>query len=478
MLAVFKNSSRTLPSVPSVHCHWIAAVSVLLIFCACGGSSLKSPADSGVFSGGGSTGAGGLTGSGGVTANSDSGGAGGAPGGSGGTSGSGGEAGQDGSAGQNGGTSGSGGQGAGTEAGAGGSGGNGGSRNFGGGGSGLGGRSGTGGSSTDGSGTGGKSTGGWGDGGSSVGGGGALGGGTGGIGTGGSNTGGNGLGGSGTAGSSPGGTGGSAGSTGASLVALANAFCAAARSCCAKGGLATTLTDCETMFPSRIAAVAFVNQGTETIDNTALESCIAGYNQTATTCAFNPLVSACKGVFVGTEAEGASCGVGGVPMISGSGECKASGGAELCVWTGDVNVSTASGICKTPARGKSGDPCATSCAINQDCTTDLIAAPGTPTTVCFEADGLYCTSSSTSVCAPIVAVGGSCAADSSSCTSTSYCDSSGTTPTCRAAGTLRQACGTAGTMCLSSLICGTDNKCDDPGFAFSSTCSGIPPYPY
>jgi hypothetical protein len=474
MLAVFRNGSRGLASASSVDCRWIAAVSILLIFCACSESSLKVSIDSGASGGGRSSGGGGLTGSGGVTANSDSGGAVGAGGGSSGASGSGGDDGQGGSAGQSGGTSGStvasgsGGKSAGTGGGAGASGGSGGTGNLGNGGSGSGAPGGTGGSSTGGSSTGGSGTGGKGTGG----------GGTRGNGTGGGNPGGNGLGGSGIAGNGPGGTGGSAGSTGASLVTLANSFCAAARSCCARSGLATTLTDCETSFSSRIAAIAFVKQGTETIDNTALAACIAGYNQTATTCAFTPLVNACKGVFVGTKAEGASCGVGGVPMTSGSGECKASGGAELCVWTGDVNVATASGICKTPTRGKNGDPCAISCAINQDCTSDLIASPGTPTTVCFEADGLYCTSSSASVCAPIVAAGGSCATDSSSCASTSYCDSSGATPMCRAAGNLGQVCGTAGTMCLGSLVCGTDNKCDDPGFAFVSTCGGTPPYPY
>jgi hypothetical protein len=76
-----------------------------------------------------------------------------------------------------------------------------------------------------------------------------------------------------------------------------------------------------------------------------------------------------------------------------------------------------------------------------------------------------------------VAAGGSCAADSMSCATDSNCDSSGTTPTCKAGGTLGQACSTTGTNCISSLECGTDNKCDDPGFAFDSTCSGNPPYP-
>src|SRR5664279_659826 len=72
----------------------------------------------------------------------------------------------------------------------------------------------------------------------------------------------------------------------------------------------STLDDCETKFQSRLSGLAYVNRGVETIDPAALAACIAGYKETATTCAFIPLETACKGVFVGTKAEGAACGVG------------------------------------------------------------------------------------------------------------------------------------------------------------------------
>jgi hypothetical protein len=320
-------------------------------------------------------------------------------------------------------------------------------------------------------------------------------GGTGGVGSGGisgqTGTGGIGAGGSGGRGGSggtsvggaggSGGTGGAGGNNSTSLAALGNAFCAAARTCCAKSTYTTTLDDCETKFQSRLSGLAYVNRGVETIDNTALAACIAGYKETATTCAFIPLETACKGVFVGTKAEGATCGVGGVPMTNGSGECKKTGDAVECVWTGDVNVATATGTCHTPPHGKNGDLCASTCEHGDDCVFDLLTTPEWPTGVCFEDDGLYCKSSGTSgtsTCAPIVPTGGSCADDMSACGSRSYCDSTSGTAKCTLSLTLGQTCSSYGTRCLSSLMCGTDTKCDDLGFAYDTTCSGTPPFPY
>jgi len=326
---------------------------------------------------------------------------------------------------------------------------------------------------------------------------GSGGGGPGGVGSGGisGNTGTGGMGGGGSGGrggaggaggtsiGGAGGTGGAggAGSSSASLTALGSAFCAAARTCCAKSTYTTTLGDCETKFQSRLYGLAYVNRGVETIDNTALAACIAGYKEAATTCAFNPLETACKGVFVGTKAESAACGVGGVPMSNGSGECIKTGDAVECVWTGDVNVATATGTCHTPPHGKNGELCASTCEHGDDCVFDLLTTPEWSTGVCFEDDGLYCKSSGTpgiSMCAPIVPTGGSCADDQFACGSRSYCDSTSGTAKCTVSLTLGQTCSTYGTRCMSSLMCGTDNKCDDLGFAYDTTCSGTPPFPY
>jgi hypothetical protein len=350
------------------------------------------------------------------------------------------------------------------------------------GGSGTGGRPiGTGGSAMGGSGGKLTGTGGFGSGGI-VGTGGGGGNGTGGrTGTGGTGTGGIGTGGIGTGGIGTGGIGGAGGTGGSatpSLVPLAGAFCMAARNCCAQAGLPTTLSDCETMFASRIPSMPLLNRGTLTIDSKALAACVAAYNDTANTCTFTATDTACKGVFVGTKAEGAACGIGGVPMVSGGGECKTNGGAEECVWTGDSNDPTVTGVCHATPHGKNGDPCANRCVSPQDCTFDLLTTAGAPTAVCFESDGLYCNfDNAQPTCAPIVAVGASCAADQNSCATDSICDP--TTSKCRAASTTGQPCSyTSGMPCVNSLVCGTDSKCAAPPFAYDGTCSGNPPYPY
>jgi hypothetical protein len=120
------------------------------------------------------------------------------------------------------------------------------------------------------------------------------------------------------------------------------------------------------------------------------------------------------------------------------------------------------------------------CEHGDDCVFDLLTTPEWPTGVCFEDDGLYCKSSGTNgtaTCAPIVPTGGSCADDLFACGSRSYCDSTSGTAKCTVSLTLGQTCSTYGTRCLSSLMCGTDNKCDDLGFAYDTTCSGTPPFP-
>ena len=240
-----------------------------------------------------------------------------------------------------------------------------------------------------------------------------------------------------------------------------------------------TLDDCETMFPSRVASLALVNKGTATIDTTALASCVAAYNLTATSCTFSALMTGCNGVFVGTKGENDPCGVGGNPSTPGVNECKRSGGVELCVWTEDSSDPTVTGTCHKAPHGKNGDACASSCPSGQDCSADFYTSPGPGPVICFEDDGLYCNwATSTGTCAPIVAQGGSCSDDPSACASTTYCDSAAATPTCKAAGTLGQPCSLSGSACLSHYSCGPDGKCAEPAFAYESTCAGSPPVPY
>ena len=282
-----------------------------------------------------------------------------------------------------------------------------------------------------------------------------------------------------------GGTGGTGGSAGASVQALATAYCAAARNCCFSTDYWTPdLTDCEAKFPVRLKPLALVDKGTVIIDKTALAACIAAYNQTATACTLNNLAPACRGVFVGTKAEGEPCGYGGDPTTGGTitegvHECKASGGPELCVWTGDMTVSGATGTCHKPPHGKIGDPCIGSCQSGDEWLSDTVSLTSV-LTVCFEDDGLYCRWGSNFVCAPIVANGGDCT-DDSACASTSFCDSK--TKTCMTAGTLGQSCAANALQCSHDLACGANNQCTEPIFGvFGSEgdphdCSGLPPVP-
>ena len=273
------------------------------------------------------------------------------------------------------------------------------------------------------------------------------------------------------------GTGGTGGIAGASVQALATAFCAAARNCCIATWYWTPdLTDCEAKFPTRLLPHAPVDKGTIIIDTTALAACIAAYNQTATACTLNNLAPACQGVFVGTKAEGEPCGYGGEPATWGAHECKASGGAELCVWTSPVGVPGATGTCHKAPHGKIGDYCFGSCASGEEWLSDAIQMTSVPA-VCFEDDGLYCTWDSNRVCAPIVANGGACTVDPA-CVSASFCDSK--TQTCMTAGTFGQSCAANGLHCSNDLACDANNQCTEPVFGFDSNpqdCDGWPTVP-
>lgn len=278
-----------------------------------------------------------------------------------------------------------------------------------------------------------------------------------------------------------GGSGGTGGGLEASLAPLATAFCAAARSCCAKSGFPSSgLLNCESMYSSRLPSTPYLKKGTVTIDSVRLATCIAAYNQAATACTFVPLMTACSGVFVGTKGEGEACGVGGTPFTSGVSECKQNDDPRVCIWTGNSSDPKVTGMCHEPAHGQAGDACLGNCAKNsQDCSFDFLTVPGPVGALCFEVDGLYCDSTGKSpVCTAIVPDGGSCATDSTACASSSYCDFSGTTPTCRPAATLTLSCSSTGNQCQSQYVCGSDNRCEDPGFAFDATCAGTPPLPY
>jgi hypothetical protein len=219
-----------------------------------------------------------------------------------------------------------------------------------------------------------------------------------------------------------------------------------------------------------------MDKGTVLIDPTALAACIAAYNQTATVCTSSNLAPACRGVYVGTRAEGEPCGYGGEVPINGAHECKASGGSALCVWSVDSTVPGTTGTCHKAPHGKIGDACSGTALAGVDLLRDVFSLTSVPT-FCFVDDGLYCPLDINAVCAPIVANGAACT-QRQLCASASFCDSN--TQTCMTVGTLGQSCTGDNLSCSRDLLCGANNQCRDPVFGVDvapNACGGWPSVP-
>jgi hypothetical protein len=242
------------------------------------------------------------------------------------------------------------------------------------------------------------------------------------------------------------------------LAPTISAFCAAARSCCTKQNVPATLADCEAQFPMNNETVASLASGAAKLDMTALGTCLAAYEKAATTCDENPVLSACRGVVIGTRAENASC-------TNGS-ECARDPGPNTCLIT-EQNGTV--GVCKKVPHAKSGDACTFTCRPGEDCTFTTYGAGETTVALCFEDDGLYCdyTAEPEAVCRPLVALGDACSSDDQ-CGYLSYCQ-----VTCKKRGVEGEPCA----PCISSLTC-VDNECVSPPFASANTCEGRSLGPY
>lgn len=257
------------------------------------------------------------------------------------------------------------------------------------------------------------------------------------------------------------GMGGSAGAGGAGTVSaqfmpIVTSFCAAARTCCAKAGEDMMLDDCESAFFGRQVALASVDQGTVTVDSAALAKCQTAYQQAATACNENALLSACQGVFLGTKKVGEAC--------TSNYECDRAQGAMSCLFPDNAQV----GVCQKVPHGKSGEACLSTCRLGDDCSSDTFGATTSPT-FCFESEGLYCGSvdASAAVCRPILATG-------EGCTSSDACGTLGVCyTTCQPAGVLHGPCGVG---CRHDLTCVND-MCEDPSLAVGGTCLGYAPAP-
>jgi hypothetical protein len=181
------------------------------------------------------------------------------------------------------------------------------------------------------------------------------------------------------------------------------------------------------------------------------------YNQAGTGCNLTQVPSSCTGLIVGNQTTNEECGQGGPVIVPGAAGCRRSAGSPVaCVWTApDPAAPAAAGTCQPVPHGKRGDPRVGGCPKTAtDCAFDT---HGTPLTLCFESEGLYCsTRTSPASCAPVVGRGESCAADPMGCDSSSYCDSA--SATCKPLIASGQA-GTATDACASGYQCSSAAKC-------------------
>jgi len=249
-----------------------------------------------------------------------------------------------------------------------------------------------------------------------------------------------------------GGTSGTGGASNASelLIPVVKAFCAAARACCSAENVTAELDDCESRFPQSDATFAALNRGAATIDQAGLAGCLAAYQQAATKCEANSVLSACQGLVHGTRKEKEKC--------ADVGECAHDTGEVVACVIADQSATE--GVCAKVPHAKLGDSCASTCRIGDNCSFTSFGVSDTGNTYCFEQDGLYC-SFEDSKCVAITPLGSACTYDD--CGSANYCDT-----TCKKRSGLGDSCTQT---CLSSLQC-IDGKCVSPSFTVGSTCSG------
>ena len=243
----------------------------------------------------------------------------------------------------------------------------------------------------------------------------------------------------------------------AQFMPIVTSFCAAARTCCSKAGEDMMLDDCESAFFGRHAALALVDQGTVTVDSAALAKCQTAYQQAATACDENALLSACQGVFLGTKKASEACTNGY--------ECDDAQGPTTCLFVDNAPV----GVCKKVPHGKASEACLSTCRLGDNCSSSTYGPADSNLTLCFESDGLYCDTfaDSGAVCKPIVATGQACGS-SDACGTLGVCYT-----TCQTAGVLHGPCGMG---CRHDLTC-VSGTCEDPSLAVGGTCLGYPPAP-
>ncbi len=240
------------------------------------------------------------------------------------------------------------------------------------------------------------------------------------------------------------------------LSPLIDAFCVAARSCCAIAGEPeNALVACEAQAAATNGNFALVAGRTVELNAVALSACISAFEAAATDCVLTEVLSACRGILRGTLDDGDAC----ADVM----ECDRSAGPMVCKklqqGTADPNI----GVCTPPPRGILGDPCGTSCEEGEECSTTSSSPDDTyPITFCFESDGLYCPLGES--CAAILSDGGECTYDQA-CGSDGFCVSS-----CESLAGAGDAC-QFNYGCQAGLAC-VASECTPEPFANSDTCIG------
>jgi hypothetical protein len=263
----------------------------------------------------------------------------------------------------------------------------------------------------------------------------------------------------GTGGSDAGGEGGAAGGFELPevLVELVDAFCGTARNCCEDAGQPPAALDaCELAVSAGNLNFQNVARGTLTVDEDALQACVAAYVAAADSCVIAGINAACRGVFRGTVADGEACSDGL--------ECDRTDGPRIC----EVILSQgddAPGTCVDPGRGALGTACGGDCRENSNCSSTFISVDETTTTLCFEEDGLYCRGGEE--CSALLDDGEECP-DGVGCSSSSLCST-----TCEPLAGLDDPCFFT-PDCERGLICQA-SICVAAPFADAYTCVGLMP---
>jgi hypothetical protein len=241
------------------------------------------------------------------------------------------------------------------------------------------------------------------------------------------------------------------------LGGLIEAFCTTARTCCSMAGLPVQALDhCEDSFLAQSGNVSLVATGKVTLDEAALAACIGAYQQAETSCTIDGIEAACHGILVGSVADNGAC--------TDVAECDRSQGAKVCQQFLDGDGV---GTCQTPPRGQDGDPCSMSCPVDSSCSVTSVSPNATyPTTLCYEADGLYCQGGYS--CMPLVDNADSCMAPDA-CGSGAYCDGESCAPLIASGGEC-----SFGPACGRNFAC-ENGHCTPTPFANSSACVGYPP---